>query len=209
MLKKIYNSISSLPDRVKNYFPESGQKEFMDIFNNVMKTQKDETIAFSITYAAMKKHGWTKGEDGKYIKVQKISCKTKVHKINDEKKQVFGWALVSHEWIGDGENLILKQVTDYQDDLVDEDDLEEMAYNFVKKYREGGEMHLKGGSATCIESFVSTLEKQKQLGIPEGTMPVGWLIGFQVTDDKAWQKIKSGEYEGFSIEGTGRRVNNE
>ena len=97
---------------------------------------------------------------------------------------------------------------DYENDKWESvEELEKAAYNYMQNYRDGGECHIKGGSAVCIESMVTTLEKQKQLGIPEGTMPVGWLIGFQVTDDDAWEKIKTGEYEMFSIEGVGQRIN--
>ena len=30
------------------------------------------------------------------------------------------------------------------------------------------------------------------MGIPEGTLPVGWWIGFQVTDADVWEKVKDG-----------------
>ena len=44
------------------------------------------------------------------------------------------------------------------------------------------------------------------MGIPSGTLPEGWWIGFYVDDDAAWEKIKDGTYKMFSIEGTARRV---
>lgn len=49
------------------------------------------------------------------------------------------------------------------------------------------------------------------MGIPEGTLPVGWWIGFQVTDADVWEKVKDGTYSMFSIEGKAERVevNNE
>ena len=49
------------------------------------------------------------------------------------------------------------------------------------------------------------------MGIPEGTLPVGWWIGFQVTDADVWEKVKDGTYSMFSIEGEAERVevNNE
>ncbi len=43
------------------------------------------------------------------------------------------------------------------------------------------------------------------MGIPPGTLPVGWWIGFYVDDDEAWEKIKNGTYKMFSIEGTATR----
>ena len=71
----------------------------------------------------------------------------------------------------------------------------------MELYREGGEMHERGGCAVLIESMVFTKEKQAALGLPEGTVPEGWWIGFYVTDDDVWEKVKSGEYPMFSIEG--------
>ena len=39
------------------------------------------------------------------------------------------------------------------------------------------------------------------MGIPEGVVPEGWWIGFKVTDDEVWEKVKDGTYPMFSIEG--------
>lgn len=44
------------------------------------------------------------------------------------------------------------------------------------------------------------------MGIPEGTLPAGWWIGFKVTDEEVWQKVKDGTYPMFSIEGEAERV---
>lgn len=66
-------------------------------------------------------------------------------------------------------------------------------------------MHERGGCAVLIESMVFTPEKCAALGISEGTLPVGWFIGFKVTDEDVWKKVKSGEYPMFSIEGTAVR----
>jgi hypothetical protein len=71
----------------------------------------------------------------------------------------------------------------------------------VEFYREGGEMHERGGVATLVESVMFTKEKMALMGIPEGTVPEGWWIGFKVYDDDVWEKVKSGEYPMFSIEG--------
>jgi hypothetical protein len=85
------------------------------------------------------------------------------------------------------------------------EELESAAYQFVELYREGGEMHERGGCAVLVESMVFTKEKQQALGIPDGTLPVGWWIGFKVTDEDVWSKVKNGTYPMFSIEGTAIR----
>lgn len=123
-----------------------------------------------------------------------IKGKFKIHKSDDEKMLAFGWANVAITEGGE-------QVTDLQEDIVDPDVLENAAYNFVEFYREGGEMHERGGCAILIESIMFTKEKMSVMAIPEGTLPEAWWIGFKVTDEDVWEKVKSGEYPMFSIEG--------
>lgn len=119
-------------------------------------------------------------------------------KADDDLHRVFGWANVAIRTNGE-------QITDYQEDIVDPEDLENAAYNFVLFYRTGGELHENPDVATLIESCVFTKEKQAAMGLPDGTLPEGWWIGFQVDDPDVWEKVKSGEYSMFSIEGTAIR----
>ena len=118
----------------------------------------------------------------------------KIHKSDDDQMLAFGWANVAVT--ADGE-----QVTDLQEDVVEPEVLEQAAYSFVELYREGGEMHERGGCAVLVESIMFTKQKMEAVGIPEGTLPEGWWIGFRVTDPDVWEKVKSGEYAMFSIEG--------
>lgn len=117
-----------------------------------------------------------------------------IQKSDDERRLAFGWASVSIKV--DGE-----QIVDYHQDMIDPEVLENAAYEFVRLYREGGEMHERGGCAVLVESIVFTAEKQRALGLAESSLPIGWWIGFKVTDDDVWDKVKSGEYTMFSIEG--------
>ena len=113
-----------------------------------------------------------------------------ITKSDDEKMLAFGWANVSVSTEGE-------VVEDLQDDIIEPEELEAAAYRFVEFYREGGEMHEEKGKAVLVESVVFTKEKMEAIGIPEGTLPVGWWIGFKVLD---------GEYPMFSIEGTAKRI---
>lgn len=123
-----------------------------------------------------------------------------IMKSDDDKREVFGWALVAIR--KDGE-----QIVDHQKDVVDPDELEHAAYEYVLNFRDTGELHDKGlrKKGKLIESVVLTKEKQAAMGIPEGTVPEGWWVGFKIEDDAAWQGIKSGRYRMFSIEGQGIR----
>lgn len=122
-------------------------------------------------------------------------------KTDDDKRLVFGWASVSITVDG-------KQLEDRQKDMIDPEDLEEAAYEYVLNFRDTGEEHIptmrKKGK--LVESCVLTAEKQKAMGIPEGILPVGWWIGFKIEDDDAWERVKKGVYKMFSIEGKAQRI---
>lgn len=128
-----------------------------------------------------------------------IKGRFKIMKSDDEKMLAFGWASVSMRV--DGE-----LIEDWQNDIVEPAELEKAAYDFVLLYREGGEMHERGGAAVLIESVVFTEEKMQAMGIPAGMLPVGWWIGFKVLDEDVWEKVKDGTYPMFSIEGEAERV---
>ncbi len=125
-------------------------------------------------------------------------------KSDDDKRLVFGWASVSVTLDG-------VPLEDRQSDIIDPDELESAAYEYVLNFRDGGEEHRPSlrKKARLVESCVFTKEKQKAMGIPSGALPVGWWIGFYVDDDEAWEKIKNGTYKMFSIEGTATRETTE
>lgn len=123
----------------------------------------------------------------------------KIEKADDEKRLAFGWASVAVRVGGE-------VIVDWQEDIVEPEELEKAAYNFVLLYREGGEMHERGGVAELIESVVFTEEKMDAIGIPRNTIPIGWWIGFKVTDPDVWEKVKDGTYKMFSIEGAAERI---
>ncbi len=128
-----------------------------------------------------------------------IKGKFQIAKSDDEKRLAFGWASVSMRVNGE-------LIEDWQEDIVEPEELERAAYDYVRLYGEGGEMHERGGAAVLIESVVFTKEKMEAIGIPEGTLPVGWWIGFKVLEEAVWKKVKAGEYPMFSIEGEAERV---
>lgn len=128
-----------------------------------------------------------------------IKGRFKITKSDDDKHLAFGWANVAIR--ADGE-----EIEDWQEDIIEPEELENAAYQYVLLYREGGEMHERGGAAVLVESVVFTEEKMQAMGIPAGTLPIGWWIGFKVTDEDVWEKVKDGTYPMFSIEGEAERV---
>jgi len=128
-----------------------------------------------------------------------IKSRFNIMKSDNEKMLAFGWASVSMRV--DGE-----LIEDWQGDIIDPCELEDAAYEYVRLYGEGGEMHERGGVAVLIESVVFTEEKMQAMGIPAGTLPVGWWIGFKVLDEEVWEKVKDGTYSMLSIEGEAERI---
>lgn len=123
-----------------------------------------------------------------------------IKKADEEKHLVFGWASVAIRTDG-------SQIVDYQGDIWEPEDLEEAAYKYVLNFRDAGEEHIPElrQKAKMVESVVFTKEKMAAIGIPDGMVPEGWWIGFKVQDESTWEKIKSGQYNMFSIEGSGLR----
>lgn len=123
-----------------------------------------------------------------------------IFKADDEKHLVFGWASISVTI--DGEEL-----EDRQHDIIEPEDLEEAAYEYVLNFRDTGEEHndTMRKKGRLVESCVFTKEKQRAIGIPDGSIPVGWWVGFKIDDDAAWERVKSGMYKMFSIEGRANR----
>lgn len=133
-----------------------------------------------------------------------FALNAEISKLDEDKRQVFGWASVSEI---DG-----VAVLDLQGDYMPIEEVEKSAYRFVLESRVGGDQHARvAKSATSpkhtsdlIESMVFTDEKVKAMHLPED-FPRGWWIGMQVHDEQNWQDIKSGKRTGFSVHGTGRR----
>lgn len=123
-----------------------------------------------------------------------------ITKANEDKRLVFGWANV----IATTDD---KLVFDRQKDFIDNEwEIEKSAYNYMLKCREGGAEHVVTGVGKAVESMVFTQEKKKAMGIPDGTLPTGWWIGFHVNDDDCWDLVKSGKFTGFSVHGKGMRT---
>lgn len=124
-----------------------------------------------------------------------------IAKTEPDKMLVFGWGNVAIDEHGN-------QISDLQDDVIDPEDLEKAAYEHVLNFRNTGERHDPNlrKKGRLVESCVFTKEKQEAIGIPPGLVPEGWWVGYKIDDPEAWEKIKKGEYQMFSIEGKGKRT---
>jgi hypothetical protein len=135
--------------------------------------------------------------------VKSVIWDVEFSKVDDDKHQVFGWASIV-EMNG-------KPVVDRQGDWISPEEIEKAAYTYVVKSRTGGHQHKRTETgevfkaSDMIESFVVTDEKVSQMGLPDDT-PRGWWVGYHISDEDAWRKVKSREVTGFSIHGRGKRV---
>lgn len=134
-----------------------------------------------------------------------ISLGVEINKRDDERRLVFGFAKFAEDPSNRGHLLV-----DRQGDVVLPSDLEDAAYEYVITSRDAGEMHVTKGAGSLVESFVVTPEKLEAMGLPADSVAQGWWVGYHVSevekgDSDPWEKIKSGEYAGFSIEGFGIR----
>lgn len=124
-----------------------------------------------------------------------IKLTAKIEKMDEDQNLVFGWFSVIEK---DGE-----PVVDSQGDVITENELEKAMYDFVLNARAAGEMHMRKDAGKLIECMVFTKQKQELMGIDLGF--IGAWGGFKLDDD-TFAKVKSGEYEMFSIGGTGTRI---
>ena len=142
-------------------------------------------------------------EETSVKKSDDITWTGEISKRDDEKRQVFGWCSVTE--------INGQPVVDLQNDYWPLEDIENAAYTYVIKSRKGGDMHKRDGdnplhTADLVESFVVTPEKLEKMGLDPNALPHGWWVGFKVNDDAQWEMVKKNERTGFSVHGSGRRV---
>lgn len=122
----------------------------------------------------------------------------KIVKHDSDNNLVFGWANVAIR--KDGE-----VVQDSHEDVIDPGDLEMAAYVFNLQFRESGIDHKGDAVGRLVESLVVTEDKLEALGLEKSALPQGWWVGFYVEDDAVFEKVKTGEYSMFSIQGMALR----
>jgi hypothetical protein len=102
--------------------------------------------------------------------------------------------------------LILEPETpDAQGDIYSEDEVEEAAFDYMSNYRDGstlGEMHKKTiKNIRDIETVESWIQRESAVIAGTPIKKGSWMMTVRVNQDDAWEKVKKGEYNGFSIGG--------
>jgi len=117
--------------------------------------------------------------------------KSKIIKINEEQRVVFGWASVIEK---DG-----KPIVDTQNHVISSTEIVKATTDFMKDARASHFMHTEKRIGSVIHSFPLTSEIAKSLGIQSDQY--GWIVGVHVEDDATWDLVKSGKLASFSIGG--------
>jgi len=191
-----FSTNAELPPAVRAKLDNKKQNQFRSVFNSVFAESNDERKAFASAFSAV---AVNKGVNELPDTGVKWATQFDISKTDEDQQLVFGWLSVAVDKAG-------TVVVDSQDDIIEEDVLEKAAYDFTLDSRKAGDMHERiEGIGRLVESMVFTVEKQKALGIPEGSVPIGWWVGFKISDDQTWAKVKSGEYSAFSIGGKALR----
>lgn len=134
-------------------------------------------------------------EDFIYLSSHEIELKV----TNEEKREVVGIALVPDKKIYrnvDGEEFNIyftAQTIEKTNELF-------MKNLNLNKITSQHERDVEGVSV--IESWIVEDNKQDKSNIYNLNAPVGsWIVKMKVYNESEWQRVKNGEYKGFSIEG--------
>lgn len=135
-----------------------------------------------------------------FIALSKEEEKIEMKLSEDEKHIVYGAVLVPDKDIyrNNGENEFYISFS--------KESIEKMSQDFMREYRqyEVKTDHDKIADEVCVvESWIKTdlfKDKSVALGLNE-TLPIGtWFAGMKVNNIETWERIKSGELKGFSVE---------
>jgi hypothetical protein len=156
-----------------------------------------ESAAGHILHGDTKKPKVAKGDEPGDITWSGTFCK-----FDDDKRLAFGWASVVE--------LNGQPVIDRQGDVIAIDEIEKASYDYMLNSRVGGRMHERTFDdrpvhiSDVVESVVFTPEKCTAMGISK-ELSGRWWLGMKVREDDDWQRVKKGEWTGFSIHGRGLR----
>lgn len=128
-------------------------------------------------------------------------------KSDDEKR-------IGYYWLSVVETKEGKLLQDSYGHVIKESAMEDGSHFFMKHHRKVGFRHMdangqRTGSdnvvkvGTVTASMPLTKELAAALGIPAGTLPVGWLVGVSFEDEDVWQAAKAGLLPEASLGGDG------
>lgn len=182
------------------YRPQSEQR-----YMRVAKAagyQPPELIDLHIARAALEMHSPgaaheppTLVDEGMAEIIQKALSPERVVPImqaSNKKRIVYGVVLAPNEF-------------DAHNHTIDPEEIEQAAHRYLTKSRVVGAGHGKAVLAEPVESFIAPMDMEFTGG-PYGEQRVtkgSWVLGVKINDAAEWEKVKQGEYTGFSVGGFG------
>jgi len=124
----------------------------------------------------------------KGVEAQPEEQAKKFFKINEEKRIVYGVALVPWE-------------VDLEGDILTEESVEEAVHSFSKSLQDIGVMHRVLGVGVMLQTYVAPVDfEMNEVKVTKGS----WVLVTEASQ-AVWDKIKSGELVGYSIGYEGER----
>ena len=131
------------------------------------------------------------------LKKHQVELKT----INEEKRILMGAALIPKKQIYRRNEKTNEEFYIY----FSKDTIIKASQLFLKKSNQSNatlEHNQKIDGMTVVESWIVEDTKKDKSALYEFNVPEGtWMISMKVDNDEVWEKVKSGEIKGFSIEG--------
>ena len=131
------------------------------------------------------------------LKKHQVELKT----INEEKRILMGAALIPKKQIYRRNEKTNEEFYIY----FSKDTIRKASQLFLKKANQSNatlEHNQKIDGMTVVESWIVEDTKKDKSALYEFNVPEGtWMISMKVDNDEVWEKVKSGEIKGFSIEG--------
>lgn len=122
-------------------------------------------------------------------------------KADQEQRLIYGIVLEPH-------------VTDSQDDWESPDDIEKAAHRYLQKGWQSGDAwntlqhraRLSKGALVPVESFIAPCDFVYPESPDDLIRKGSWVLVAKVASDVLWDEVKKGTFSGWSVGGSGRRV---
>ena len=124
----------------------------------------------------------------------------KLSQVDEEKRMLFGAVLIP-------DKLILRRDKDTGEEYYikfPREAVRKIAYNYMKQgnQSEATFMHeFRIDGCTTVEQWIKESDVDKSVAMGLNEIDGTWFIGMKVDNDGVWEKVKSGEILGFSLEG--------
>ena len=186
-------NIIEYPDMIVFKVVDDKDINFDNLINLVISDRNGITANFDekkrkiVSYSFSKSAGWDEVRAKEWLKENKNYNEIesfKFFKKDNEKRIVYGAVLVPYE-------------VDLQGDIEEPEEIEKAAHKFLSGFQTIGNMHERfKGIGNLVESYIAPVDFMfNGIFVKKGS----WIIGTKVVDDDVWNKIKSGELNGYSM----------